>query len=94
MRNSRAADKGKEIVETMTVPYRNNDVEDNDGIADMPLPCLPTVRHTALLTSLRWLEAQNDFDPVRLQLAHRLYTAERGDETIYKTYAAPLNKFL
>ena len=36
------------------------------------LPCLPTARHTALSTSLRWLEAQDDCDPVRLQLVHRL----------------------
>ena len=39
----------------------------------MCLPCLPTARHTpALSTSLRWLEAQDDCDPIHLQLVHRL----------------------
>ena len=36
------------------------------------LPYLPTARHTALSTSLQWLGAQDDRDPVRLQLVHRL----------------------
>ena len=36
----------------------------------MRLPCHPSARHMALSTSLRWLEAQDDCDPVRLQLVH------------------------
>ena len=36
------------------------------------LPCLPTAKHTALSTSLWWLEAQDDCNLVRLQLVHRL----------------------
>ena len=36
MRNSRMAAKGKEKVETMTLPDCKDDVEDNNGITDMP----------------------------------------------------------
>ena len=34
--NSRTADEGKEIVETVTLPDCKDDVEDDDGIADAP----------------------------------------------------------
>ena len=51
-RNSRTADEGKEIVETVVLPDYKDDVEDDNRMASlMRLPCLPTARHTALSTS-------------------------------------------
>ena len=73
MRNSRTADEWKEIVETVTLPDYKDNVEDDDRMALLTrLPCLLTVMHTALSTSLRWFGAQDDCDHVRLQLVNRL----------------------
>ena len=36
MKNSRTAVKGKEIVDTVALPDCNDDVEDDEGIADVP----------------------------------------------------------
>ena len=79
----------------MTLPECKDDVEDNHGIAHVP----PVASHSELLhmplsTKLQWLEAQNDCDPICLQLVHKQLTAERGDEATYKTYAVPRNKLL
>ena len=71
--NSRTADEGNEIVETVALPDYKDNVEDDDQMASLTrLPCLLTAMHTALSTSLRWLGAQDDCDPVRLQLVNRL----------------------
>ena len=57
-KNSRKRDEGKEIVADVTVPDFKGDVENDGGIADItPVPST---------TSLRWLEAHYDCDPVRL----------------------------
>ena len=36
MRNSQTAGEGKEMVETVTLPDCKDDVEDDDGLADVP----------------------------------------------------------
>ena len=70
-RNSQTAEEGKEIVEAVTLPDCKDDVE-TTMVSLTRLACLPTMRHTALSTSLRWLEAQDDCDSVRLELVDRL----------------------
>ena len=62
----------EEILETVTLPDCEDDEEDDDDIAEEP-PSLPTVEaFTALSTTVQWLEAQDDCDPVSLQLVRRL----------------------
>ena len=77
-RNSRTAEEWKEIVETVTLPDCKDDVENDDGIADVPP--VPFHNEAGLLS--------------HSSVASPYAPAEQGDEAIYKTYAAPLNKLL
>ena len=58
----------EEILETVTLPDCEDDEEDDDDIADESVPS-HSEAFTALSTTVRWLEAQDDCDPVSLQLS-------------------------
>ena len=59
--------EGKKIVETVTLPDCEDNVEDDDGIADTP-PVPGISKAYKFSTILKWLEGQNDHDAVCLQL--------------------------
>ena len=86
------AGEGKEIIETVTSPDCKDDVEDDDGIADAP-PVPPHneayghIDKLAIVggTTLLWSSSS---------VASPQAAAERGDEVIYKTYAATHSKLI
>ena len=62
----------EEIIETVTTLEHEDNEDDNADIADEPAVPSHSQAFTSLSTSLRWLEAHPDCDPVALQLLHRL----------------------
>ena len=62
----------EEILETVTLPDCDDDEEDDDDIADEPPVPSHSEAFTALSTTVRWLEAQDDCDPVSIRLVRRL----------------------
>ena len=64
--------EGEERVETVTLLDCEDHKQDDDGITGtLPIPS-HSKAFTALSTSLQWLEAQDDCNPVSLQLVCRL----------------------
>ena len=77
MESSRGAKKRKTMKkesfeDVVTTDDREDDEEDDDDIANGPPVPSHSEAFKSLSTSLRWLEVQDDCDPVSLQLLRRL----------------------